>query len=161
MMWRMPTLLLALAVVSTGLYAGFMLIFLTGVMPGLARLTDEQFVPAMRRLNETVPRGVFLLVFGAVVVFPAAALFVPEDGRGAADRWLVAAALVCAVLNHVVTITGNIPLNNALAASKHASPPVPDRQVRAAFEGRWNRFHLVRTLLILASFGLLAAVAVR
>ncbi|MEV4329473.1 DUF1772 domain-containing protein [Streptomyces sp. NPDC049597] len=155
----MPTLLLALAVVSTGLYAGFMLIFLTGVMPGLARLSDEQFVAAMRRVNETVPRAVFLLVFVAIVALPAAALAVPVDGRTATERWLIVAGLVCAVLNHLVTAVGNIPLNNALAASENATPPVPDSRVRAAFEARWNRLHLARTLLTLAAFVLLVCAA--
>ncbi|MBT2368442.1 DUF1772 domain-containing protein [Streptomyces sp. ISL-10] len=151
----MPTLLLALAVISTGLYAGFMLIFLTGIMPGLARLSDEQFVPAMRRINETVPRGVFLVVFVAIIAFPAAAVAVPVDGRTVSERWLIVAGLVCAVLNHLVTVAGNIPLNNALAASENATPPVPDSQVRAAFETRWNRLHQIRTLLTLAAFALL------
>ncbi|MFF3326216.1 DUF1772 domain-containing protein [Streptomyces sp. NPDC002889] len=153
----MPTLLLALAVVSTGLYAGIMLIFLTGVMPGLARLSDDRFVSSMRRLNETVPRGIFLVVFVAEVAFPAAALAVPADGRTDAQMWLIVAGLVCAVVNHVVTITGNIPLNNALAASENATPAVPDSEVRAAFEARWNMFHLIRTLLAIAAFVLLVS----
>ncbi|MER7106218.1 anthrone oxygenase family protein [Streptomyces sp. NPDC000229] len=147
----MPTLLLALAVVSTGLYAGFMLIFLTGVMPALARLTDEQFVTAMRRVNEYVPRAVFLAVFAGVVVFPALALAVPIAGRSDSQRWLILAGLVCAVLGHLVTVAGNIPLNNALAASGGREPG----PVREAFESRWNAFHLLRTLLITASFALL------
>lgn len=151
----MATALLALAVVSTGLYAGFMLIFLTGIMPALAKLTDHQFVPAMRQINVYVPKAVFLLVFAGIVVFPALALAVPIDGRSDAQRWLVVAGLVCAVLNHLVTMGGNVPLNNALAASLGQ----PDGEVRAAFEARWNRLHLVRTLLVVASFGLLTAAA--
>ncbi|MFI8517111.1 DUF1772 domain-containing protein [Streptomyces sp. NPDC085481] len=154
----MPALLLALAIVSTGLYAGFMLIFQTGIMPALARLSDEEFVHAMRRINECVPKPVFLLVFFGLVAFPAAALFVPVDGRTDTQKWLVLAGLVCAVLNHVVTAGGNIPLNNALAASEPADEPAA--AVRAAFEKRWNGFHRIRTLLILASFGLLTASAV-
>lgn len=149
----MPSLLLALAIVSTGLYAGFMLIFLTGIMPALAGLTDEQFVTVMRRVNAFVPRAVFLTVFAGVVVFPALALALPVGGRSDGGRWLIVAGLVCAVLNHLVTVAGNIPLNNALAASE-GSEPGP---VREAFESRWNRFHLVRTLLITASFALLVA----
>ncbi|MFG3494235.1 DUF1772 domain-containing protein [Streptomyces sp. NPDC047928] len=153
----MPTataaVLLALAVVSTGLYAGFMLIFRTGIMPALARLTDEQFVTVMRRVNEYVPRAVFLAVFAGVVVFPAAALALPVDGRSAAQRWLVLAGLVCAVLNHLVTIAGNIPLNNALAASGSGDPGA----ARAAFETRWNTLHLARTVLVTAAFASLVA----
>jgi uncharacterized membrane protein len=151
----MAITLLALAVISTGLYAGFMLIFLTGVMPALARLTDDQFVVAMRRINEYVPRPVFVLVFLAEIAFPAAALAVGVDGRTDSRRWLLLAGLVCAVLNHLVTVGGNIPLNGALAASE-SSPAV---EARAAFEKRWNRLHLVRTLLAVAAFALLVASA--
>ncbi|MFJ6635956.1 DUF1772 domain-containing protein [Streptomyces sp. NPDC091376] len=147
----MASLLLALAVISTGLYAGFMLIFQIGIMPALARLSDDQFVPAMRRINEEVPRAVFLAVFLAVVAFPAAALAVPGEGRSDTRMWLIVAGLVCAVLNHLITIAGNIPLNNALASSESA----PDSEVRAAFEGRWNQFHRIRTALIVVSFALL------
>ncbi|KOX37228.1 MULTISPECIES: DUF1772 domain-containing protein [unclassified Streptomyces] len=152
----MATLLLALAVVCTGLYAGFMLVFLTGIMPALARLTDAGFVTAMRRINEYVPRAVFLTVFLGVIVFPAAAFLVPAAGRTDAQKWLVLAGLVCAALNHAVTLGGNIPLNNALASDPEGDPAA----VRAAFEKRWNGFHRVRTVLITVSFGLLTAAAV-
>ncbi|MGW2018796.1 anthrone oxygenase family protein [Streptomyces sp. NPDC001927] len=153
----MATTLLALAVASTGLYAGFMLIFLTGIMPALARLDDGAFVDAMRRINEYVPKAVFIVVFLGVVAFPVAAFFVPVDGRSDTQKWLILAGLVCAVLNHVVTAAGNIPLNNALAASERTgeSPSA----VRAAFEKRWNNLHLIRTVLIVAAFGLLIAAA--
>ncbi|WP_336322574.1 DUF1772 domain-containing protein [Streptomyces lavendofoliae] len=147
----MPTLLLALAVLSTGLYAGFMLIFLTGVMPALARLTDEEFVTVMRRVNEYVPRAVFLTVFAGAVLFPALALALPTAGASGGRRWLILAGLVCAALNHLVTVAGNIPLNNALAASRDGEPGA----ARKAFESRWNAFHLLRTTLITASFALL------
>ncbi|MFD5102540.1 anthrone oxygenase family protein [Streptomyces albidochromogenes] len=153
----MATLLIALAVVATGLYAGFMLIFLTGVMPALGRLTDEQFTAAMRRINEEAPRGVFVSVMLASVAFPAAALAVPEDGRSGARWALLGAGLALVVLNHLVTVTGNIPLNNALAASEQAG--APDREARAAFETRWNRLHLVRTLLVTAGFALVVSAA--
>ncbi|MEV6245574.1 anthrone oxygenase family protein [Streptomyces sp. NPDC051742] len=154
----MASLLLALAVGCTGLYAGFMLIFQTGIMPALARLTDAEFVTAMRRINEYVPKGVFLTVFLGVVALPAAAFFVPVDGRTDTQKWLVLAGLVCAVLNHLVTIGGNVPLNNALAASE--APGDDPASVRAAFEKRWNGFHRVRTALIIVAFGLLTAAAV-
>lgn len=156
MMCVMATLLIALAVVATGLYAGFMLIFLIGVMPALGRLTDEQFVAAMRRVNEDVPRGVFVSVMLASVVFPTAALAVPGDGGRSAAQWvLLAAGLGFVILNHLITIAGNIPLNTALAASERTG--TADREARAAFETRWNRLHLVRTLLVTAGFALVVS----
>lgn len=154
----MATLLLALSVGSTGLYAGFFVIFLTGIMPALGRLTDAAFVTAMRRVNEAVPRAVFLAVFAAVAVLPLAAYLVPVDGRTDAQRWLVLAGFVCAVLNHLVTVVGNVPLNNALAAAE--GPDEDPSASRAAFERRWNAFHRIRTALIVVAFGLLTAAAV-
>ncbi|MET9350376.1 DUF1772 domain-containing protein [Streptomyces termitum] len=154
----MATLLLALAVGSTGLYAGFLLIFLTGIMPALGRLPDAAFVTAMRRINEAVPRAVFMTVFTASAVLPLLAYLVPVAGRTGAQRWLVLAGFVCAVLNHLVTVVGNVPLNTALAAAEGADED--PAATRAAFEGRWNAHHRTRTALILVSFGLLTAAAV-
>ncbi|MFC8762184.1 DUF1772 domain-containing protein [Streptomyces sp. NPDC057193] len=154
----MASLLLALAVGCTGLYAGFMLIFQTGIMPALARLTDAEFVTAMRRINECVPRSVFLTVFLGVLAFPVAAYLVPVDGRTDTQAWLVLAGLVAAALNHAVTVGGNVPLNNALAASE--APGDDPAAVRAAFEKRWNGFHRLRTALVTLAFGLLTAAAV-
>ncbi|MFJ4911805.1 hypothetical protein [Streptomyces sp. NPDC088726] len=56
----MASLILVLAVTTTGLYAGFLLTFLFVVMPGLAALPDEGFTAAMRRINEKVPGPGFL-----------------------------------------------------------------------------------------------------
>ncbi|WP_328894020.1 anthrone oxygenase family protein [Streptomyces sp. NBC_00236] len=149
----MASLFLNLAVAATGLYAGFMLTFLVAIMPGLGALSDEGFTSAMRRFNEKVPGPVFLVLFLGVIALPAVAAFT-EYGE---DGWpLVVAALVCAVGSHLVTIAGNIPLNQALADSEGGD----DSAARTAFEARWNALHRVRTVLSLAAFVLLAAVDV-
>jgi uncharacterized membrane protein len=147
----LESLFLALAVITTGLYAGLMLTFLTSIMPGLAILPDERFTDAMRRFNEKVPGPFFLLLFVGVIAFPAVVAFGGDDGT---DRVLALAALACAVGSHLITIAGNVPLNNRLAQSEGGD----DSAARAAFEGRWNRLHRVRTLLSLAAFVLLAVV---
>ncbi|GHH32892.1 anthrone oxygenase family protein [Streptomyces candidus] len=154
----MSTLLLALAVVSTGLYAGMMLIFRTGIMPALARVPDAQFVNVMRRINEDVPRGLFVLTMFASVGFPLAVLFVaPDGGRTGVQLWLLAGGLALSVVNHGITAGGNVPLNNALASSESAG--TPDGEVRAAFETRWNRLHTIRTLCAVVAFALVTASA--
>ncbi|MBT2493615.1 DUF1772 domain-containing protein [Streptomyces sp. ISL-96] len=91
----------------------------------------------------------------ASVAFPAAALAVPGDDRSAAEWGLLGAGLGLVILNHLITIAGNIPLNNALAASEQTD--TTDRDARAAFETRWNRLHLVRTLLVTAGFALVVS----
>ncbi|MER5277882.1 DUF1772 domain-containing protein [Streptomyces sp. NPDC002809] len=148
----MASLFLTLAVITTGLYAGFMLTFLLAVMPGLAALPDERFTAAMRRFNEKVPGPAFLLLFLGVIAFPAVGVFT-ELGE---KRWpLVVVGLACAVVSHLVTIGGNIPLNKALAAAEGGD----DSAARSAFEALWNGFHRFRTALSLAAFVLLAAAA--
>ncbi|MGW1406253.1 anthrone oxygenase family protein [Streptomyces sp. NPDC002403] len=147
----LSSLFLALAVITTGLYAGFMLTFLIAIMPGIAALPDERFTAAMRRFNEKVPGPAFLVLFLGVIAFPAV---VAVGGDGGSDRVLAVAALVCAVAGHLITIAGNIPLNTALAQSEGGD----DGAARTAFESRWNRLHRVRTLLSLAAFALLAVV---
>lgn len=152
----MDSLFLTLAVITTGLYAGFLLTFLIAIMPGLAALPDDRFTAAMRRLNEKVPGPVFLVVFLGAIVFPAVAVFT-ENG----EKWwaLVAVALACAVVSHLVTIGGNIPLNKALAEAEGEGGGGGDSAARTAFEARWNAFHQFRTVLSLIAFVLLAAAA--
>ncbi|ALU98052.1 hypothetical protein WQO_11300 [Streptomyces globisporus C-1027] len=129
-----------------------MLTFVTGIIPGLAELTDEQFTPAIRRFNEKVPGPVFLVLFLGVVALLAAAFVTGlgehDDGAGPA----ILAALICSVVGHLITVAGNIPLNNALAGSEDGD----DSAARTAFESRWNMLHRVRTVLSLAAFVLLA-----
>ncbi|WNI24726.1 DUF1772 domain-containing protein [Streptomyces sp. ITFR-16] len=149
----MTSLSLTLAVIANGLYAGFLLTFLIAVMPGLAQLPDDGFTAAMRRFNEKVPGPAFLVLFLGVIAFPAAVL---ATGRGEAGWPAVTAALVCAVVSHLITIAGNIPLNKALAASEGTEP---DSAARTAFEARWNLLHQVRTAFSLAAFALLVVAA--
>ncbi|WP_327367481.1 anthrone oxygenase family protein [Streptomyces sp. NBC_01217] len=149
------SLFLVLAVLATGLYAGFLLTFLIAVMPGIAALPDERFTAAMRRFNEKVPGPVFLVLFLGVIAFPAVAVAVTVAGGDNVDGALAVAALVCAVGSHLITITGNIPLNKALAESEGGD----DGAAREAFESRWNSLHRIRTALSLAAFGLLAVAA--
>ncbi|MFC9619178.1 DUF1772 domain-containing protein [Streptomyces sp. NPDC056930] len=148
----MSSLLPALAVITTGLYAGFLLTFLIAIMPGIAALPDERFTAAMRRFNEKVPGPAFLVLFAGVIAFPVAVVVGADDDT---DRALAVAALVCAVGSHLITITGNIPLNKALAASEGGD----DSAAREAFESRWNNLHQIRTALSLAAFALLAVAA--
>ncbi|MGW1295007.1 anthrone oxygenase family protein [Streptomyces sp. NPDC002533] len=152
MMSAMTSLLLVLATIVNGLYAGFMLTFLIAIMPGLAELTDEQFTAAMRRFNEKVPGPLFLVLFVGAVALPAAAFFTGLGEHSETKGPAVLGALICVVISHLVTIAGNIPLNNALAASEGGD----DSAARAAFESRWNTLHQVRTAFNLVACVLLA-----
>ncbi|MFI8197630.1 DUF1772 domain-containing protein [Streptomyces sp. NPDC085942] len=152
MMSAMTSLFLVLATIVNGLYAGFMLTFLIAIMPGLAELTDQQFTAAMRRFNEKVPGPAFLVLFLGVVALPAAAFLTGLGEHDEVTGPAVLAALICVIIGHLITVIGNIPLNNALAASEGGD----DSVARAAFEPRWNTLHQVRTAFSLVACALLA-----
>ncbi|MFE2295630.1 DUF1772 domain-containing protein [Streptomyces sp. NPDC059452] len=152
MMCAMISLFLVLSLVANCLYAGIMLTFLIAIMPGLAGLPDEQFTAVMRRFNEKVPGPAFLVLFLGVVALPAAALFTGIGEYDSVEIPAIVGALVCVVAGHLVTIAGNIPLNNALAKSEGGD----DSAARTAFESRWNTLHQIRTAFTLVACLLLA-----
>ncbi|MBM7054422.1 DUF1772 domain-containing protein [Streptomyces sp. RHZ10] len=153
MMIAMPEVLEILALACTGLYAGYMIAFMSGVMPALKEVDDASFTLVMRVVNRKVPGPLFLLLFLGSLAFPAASFFVEPDGRAAVDTTLVGVAAVCALVGHLITSGGNVPLNNALEASKGRGG---DRAARTAFEGRWAALHVLRTLCATAAFVLVA-----
>ncbi|MFD2080823.1 Uncharacterized membrane protein [Actinopolymorpha cephalotaxi] len=134
----MAELVLAVGRVLTGLLAGVYLAFLLAVMPALHSQPDDVFVKVMNRINVVIVNPIFMVLFLGAPIVTAVLL-----------RWhrdvLTVSAVVAAVLAVVVTVAANIPLNNALA----------DGGARAAFETPWITWHVVRTVLACASFGLL------
>ncbi|UZI27627.1 DUF1772 domain-containing protein [Streptomyces sp. VB1] len=149
----MPEVLEILALACTGLYAGYMLAFMSGLMPALKEVDDASFTLVMRTVNRKVPGPLFLVLFLGSLAFPVASFFVEPDGRAGGGTALVGAAAVCALVGHLVTSGGNVPLNNALDSSKGRGD---ERSARTAFEGRWNALHALRTLLAAAAFVLVA-----
>ncbi|MBQ0983771.1 DUF1772 domain-containing protein [Streptomyces sp. F63] len=142
-----------LALVCTGLYAGYLFAFLSGVMPALKEVDDAPFTLVMRGINRKVPGPLFILLFLGSLVFPAVSWFVAPDGRAESAGTLVGIAAVCALVGHLITSGGNVPLNNALESSRGRGD---ERAARTAFEGRWNALHRVRTLFAVAAFALMA-----
>ncbi|MER6365549.1 anthrone oxygenase family protein [Kitasatospora sp. NPDC001527] len=148
-----PVMLLAL--VCTGLFAGFCFCYAFAVVRALARLDDRAYVVAMRHLNEAVPSPPFLVVLAGTALLPWAVL-AGGFGDGGSRTWLLGAAALCAAGAIAVTLLGNVPMNARLAAGN----PVTEADwhaLRQGFEARWNALHAARTALVAAAFGLLAA----
>ena len=134
--------MLVLALLTTGLQAGTYYTWASGVMPGLARVGDRTFVEAMWSMNRAIVNPVFLASFlGAPVLSIAAAFLVDGDAR----PWAVVGALG-AVATIVITAGGNIPLNNALDAAGPIEQVTDPVGTRRAFESRWVRLNVLRTV---------------
>ena len=138
-------LLLLAATVSCGLVAGLLLAYACSVMPALSRVDDRTLVEVMQRVNVAILNGWFLVPFVGAVVAGAGAvvLHVPASARGPLP-WAVA-GLGLYVVTLAVTGLVNVPLNDALAAAGDPAALADPAAVRAAFEGRWVTWHVVRT----------------
>ncbi len=144
---------LGAATVATGLVAGVWFAYVCSVMPALARSDDRIYVEVMRNINDVIQNPVFFTPFFGAPVLTAVAAWQHRAGR--ARVWTLAGfVLGLAVL--VVTSAANVPLNDALAATKDPAA------ARAAFETPWVAWNLVRAVLGTAGLAcLLRALAVR
>lgn len=129
-------LLVAVTTVLTGLLAGLYYAYAVSVLPGLGSTPDTVFAPAMNGINVAIQNPVFFLSFMGAPLLSVIVLLLSFRGSKARLGWLVAAAILN-VASIAITISLNIPLNDALAR---------DNDV-AAFEGAWVTWNVVRTLV--------------
>jgi len=135
------------SVLATGLFAGLFYAFSVAVMPGLARGGDRTFVEAMQRINNAILNPWFAVVFaGTPPVLLAAAVLHAPAGQWGPLVWLVA-ALVLVLLVIGVTMSVNVPLNNALDDAGPQGSEARATRVRRGFERRWVRWNTLRTAL--------------
>ncbi|NDZ70261.1 DUF1772 domain-containing protein [Streptomyces sp. SID10362] len=139
---------LVAATVATGLMAGTFYVFACAVMPALARSDDRVYVDVMRDINEVIENAVFLPVFLGALVLAGLAGW---QSRRAPGRWWVWAGATAYALAFLVTVAGNVPLNDALAR------PGDPAALRERFEDPWLAWNAVRAALSTLATGCLAA----
>lgn len=145
---------LALATLLAGLSAGFFFAFQFSVTAGLANVDDATYVRTFQEINEAVSNPAFATVFFGAVPAIAVSFALNWRTQNRAGRGLFAVALGLYLVGLAITGIGNVPLNDALGAvTVDSADSAAD--ARLAFEDEWNRFNLLRTLAIGASFALL------
>ncbi|MFE5261414.1 anthrone oxygenase family protein [Streptomyces coelicoflavus] len=139
---------LVAATVAAGLMAGTFYVFACAVMPALARSDDRVYVDVMRDVNDVIENPVFLLGFMGALVLAGLAGW---QSRGRPGRWWIRAGATAYALAFLVTVAGNVPLNDALAR------PGDPAALRERFEDPWVAWNLVRAALSTAATACLAA----
>jgi uncharacterized membrane protein len=146
------------ATLTTGLAAGVFFLYSNSIMPGLRRTDDRTFVGAFQQLDRAIINPLFMAVFVGSLILTGLAglLYIGESDRGALP-WIVV-AFVLYLVTVVITMTVNVPLNDAMKAAGEPDTIGDLAKVRRDFnEARWVAFNLVRTLLSTAAFGCLVA----
>lgn len=142
--------LTAIAAVGSGMMAGLFFAFSNFVMKALSSLTPDKGITAMQTINKTIFNPLFLLVFfGTTLASLGAILFGVLRWREPGMTCLLAGGAAYVTGVFLVTIFGNVPRNNSLAALDPASPG----SVGAwrAYVSGWTAWNHVRTIGALAA----------
>ena len=144
-------LAVAAGAVAAGVSSGMMFVFSAGAMRGLSRLPEAEAVRAMQAINVSVINPLFLGVFIGTGPFLAVLAGLDLYG-GTHNRYLLAGTLVYVVGVVAVTILGNVPLNDRLAAvdTTKMGPGTWARYARP-----WLRYNHTRALAGAVSAALL------
>jgi uncharacterized membrane protein len=141
-------LLLATAIV-VALIAGLLYSYSCSVNIGLSKLQDGEYIRAMQSINKEIQNPIFFISFlgSAILLVISCIIFYPSIAYSKRFYFLVAAAICYLLGTMAVTIFGNVPLNESLAAFDTSNASTNKlSEHRIAFESKWNKLHLIRTI---------------
>jgi len=137
-----------------GLSAGVFFAFSAFVMPALGRLPSGQGIAAMQSINKLAVTPAFMTaLFGSALACAGLAAWSVMAWGERPAPWLLAGGLLYLVGAIVVTIAANVPLNDALAATRPDGTGAADRW--NGYLRRWTAWNHLRTAAALAATGLL------
>ena len=133
-----------IALLGSALVGGIFFAFSSFIMKALADVPSAEGIGAMQSINVVVINPSFLGVFfgTAVLSFVMGGLALASWGSPSAS-FLLSGALFYLVGTILVTMLGNVPLNNQLAAMSATNPAA--RDVWKHYLGRWTMWNHIRT----------------
>ncbi len=133
-----------MALLGSALVGGVFFAFSSFVMKALARVPSAEGISAMQSINVVVLNPSFLGAFIGtdVVSLGAGGLALADWGQPSAPFFL-GGALFYLVGTFLVTVLGNVPLNDQLAAVSATDPAALD--VWERYLSRWTTWNHVRT----------------
>jgi len=155
MEFKLKLIVLMLGILFTGLTAGLCFTWSNAVTPGIGRLDNLNFLKAFQAMNRAIINVSFMIVFfGPVLLLFLNTYLFRNNGI---SFWLfIAAAILFFVGIGLVTIFGNVPLNEILDASNlETLSEIELQELRNKFEKPWNHWHTIRTLSSFSAFVLL------
>ena len=149
------TFTLFLALITTGLSAGFFYAWQVGSIPGFRLVDDVTYIQTMNAVNSTIRNAGFGVIFFGSVVFLLLALLLRLKQWRRLSFWLLGASLIVYSFGLLfITFTVHVPMNVELLTYTDFTN-VDVAAVRRGYESRWNTWHLIRTCAGVGSFVLL------
>jgi len=150
----LPTTLAFVAVVFSGLFAGFLttvLVFEASLRSYGATVYTQVRLIELQHLDD--------LATGLLVpaILGSAALTLAVIRRRGSDRWLTLTAVLSLLVTLVISVSISVPINTAQLSWSVVAPPDDWSAVR----DRWQLAHVVRTTTAVLAFVLLTATVMR
>lgn len=144
-MTGLTTSLVVLALLGSALIGGVFFAFSSFIMKALGRVPSAEGIAAMQSINVVVINPSFLgAFFGTALLSLAVAVLAVQAWSTPAAAYLLAGAVSYLVGTILVTMGGNVPLNDRLAEATAASAEAA--QLWAHYLSRWTMLNTVRTV---------------
>ncbi|WP_127019280.1 DUF1772 domain-containing protein [Flagellimonas beolgyonensis] len=156
MTFSINTLTLISTILLTGLTAGLCFTWTNAVTPGIGRLDNLGYLQAFQAMNRAIINPMLLLVFFGPLLTHIANVYLHRNQPNLVFWMLFAAGILYVAGVVVITVFGNVPLNEILDKTDlQVATPKQLNEIRNLFEAKWNRLHLIRTVTSTLSFLLL------
>lgn len=144
------------AILLIGGTAGLCFTWGNAVTPGIGQLDDMGYLNAFQKMNRSIENPLFFIVFFGSFVMGVTAIFTNKTVSPSHFRLVLMAIGIYFFGVILVTIFGNVPLNQVLDQTDLTSSSLDElKALRKRFENPWNRFHFIRSIAATVSFALM------
>ena len=154
---KTETIILALAILLTGLMAGIFFTWSNAVKSGIGKLSDIKYLSALQSMNRVILNNAFRIVFfGAIIAVVLIPVFYFNLYPNNIFWLFILSFIIYWVGVFGETALGNIPLNEILDKTNLESITLEEiKDLRESIEVKWNNFNLIRSISSLITFMLL------
>ena len=143
-------------ILLTGLSAGLCFTWSNSITSGIGNLDNYGYLSAFQQMNRTILNPTFFIVFFGPLFLGLINLYVFKNAPSSIIWLLILATVIYFIGVSLITIFGNVPLNEILDKTDLVSVNIEDLQtLRNTIEDKWNHLHLIRTISSISSFFLI------
>ena len=156
---------LVLTIMLCSLVAGLLFGFAVVVMPGIAKLTDKEYLLAFKHMDGIIQNNqpLFILVWAGSILSIIITLILGIINLGGTQIYLMVFASILYLFGvQLPTFRFNIPLNNSIQHLDIESLEESEaKSSRVDFEIPWNRWNKIRTVNAILSVSMLLLLLIR
>jgi len=155
------SIMLFIAILLSGLLAGIFFTWTNAVTPGIGKLEDLAYLQVFQHMNRAILNPLFFIIFMGALLFPATSAYYYKSNSKLIFRLLIIATTIYFIGVFIVTIIGNLPLNDLIDKSILESLSKTEIiELREKYEMKWNSLHLIRTITSTSTFFILIIVSI-